>query len=68
MKINYDFIEIGTSDFDTLIQEADNLKIGLSIEPISKYLRALPNPAGVFRMQKRSADLQRISIPERIEP
>ena len=31
-----DFIEIGTSDFNTEIQKKDN-RIGLSIEPV-KYL------------------------------
>jgi len=56
MKIDYDFIEIGTSDFDTLIQEADDLKIGLSIEPISKYLKALPNPAGVTKVNAAVSD------------
>jgi hypothetical protein len=38
----YDFIEIGTSDFDTLIQKADNNTKGLSIEPIKYYLDRLP--------------------------
>jgi FkbM family methyltransferase len=41
--MNYDFIEIGTSDFGTLIQEADNTTVGISIEPIKYYLDRLPN-------------------------
>jgi FkbM family methyltransferase len=53
---NYDFIEIGTSDFDTLIQEADDLKIGLSIEPVSKYLESLPNPNGVIKVNAAVSD------------
>jgi hypothetical protein len=36
-----DFIEIGTSDFDTEIQIPDN-KVGISIEPVKFYLDKLP--------------------------
>ena len=45
--IDYDFIEIGTSDFQTLIEEASDEAIGLSVEPISYYLNKLPNPKNV---------------------
>jgi FkbM family methyltransferase len=38
----YDFIEIGTSDFDTEIQKNDS-RVGLSIEPVKYYLERLPN-------------------------
>lgn len=38
-----DFIEVGTSDFDTLIQNADEEAQGLSIEPVKTYLDRLPN-------------------------
>lgn len=41
----YDFIEIGTSDFDTLIQQADDHTVGLSVDPIQLYLDRLPQPA-----------------------
>lgn len=41
--MKYNFIEIGTSNFDTLIQQADDNTIGLSIEPIKYYLDQLPN-------------------------
>ena len=40
----YDFVEIGTSDFDTLIQRADDRTIGLSVDPIKLYLDRLPQP------------------------
>ena len=46
---DYDFIEIGTSDFDTEIQCA-GLKRGISIEPIKRYLDALPNPPHVTKI------------------
>ena len=31
--MDYDFVEIGTSDFETLIQESDENSIGISIDP-----------------------------------
>jgi FkbM family methyltransferase len=39
MKLDY--LEIGTSDFDTLVQELDT--VGISVEPIKYYLDRLPN-------------------------
>ena len=38
----FDFIEIGTSNFDTEIQKATDETIGLSIEPLKNYLDDLP--------------------------
>ena len=38
----YDFIEIGTCDCDTLIQECNNTTYGISIEPLKFYLDMLP--------------------------
>lgn len=46
----YDFIEIGTSDFDTLIESCSDDTIGLSIEPISYYLNKLPNKKNVKKI------------------
>ena len=34
----FDFLEIGTSDFDTEIEKSDNTRVGMSIEPIKYYL------------------------------
>lgn len=39
--MKYDFIEIGTSNFNTLIEKSDNLEIGISVEPVSFYLDSL---------------------------
>ena len=41
--MHYDFVEIGTSDFDTLISKADQDTIGLSVEPLQFYLDNLPD-------------------------
>jgi hypothetical protein len=45
----YDFIEIGTSDFDTLIEDSSG-KIGLTIEPLPFYLNNLPNSPTVIKV------------------
>lgn len=47
--MKYDFIEIGTSDWDTLIQSTEN-KIGISIEPVKYYLDKLPNNPHVIKV------------------
>jgi hypothetical protein len=46
----YDFIEIGTSDFNTLIETCNVEAVGLSIEPIKRYLEALPNKPRVKKL------------------
>ncbi len=48
--MKYDFIEIGTSNFDTLIQAADDSTVGISIEPIKHYLDSLPSRANVKKL------------------
>lgn len=42
----YDFIEIGTADYDTLIQKADDTHKGISIDPFKHFLDKLPNKKG----------------------
>jgi len=41
--IDYDFIEIGTSNFDTLIDNADDDTIGISIDAVKYYIDCLPD-------------------------
>jgi len=41
--VKLDFLEIGTSNFRTLLETADNNVIGISVEPLSYYLDQLPN-------------------------
>lgn len=48
--MKYDFVEIGTSNFDTLIEQADDTTVGLSIEPIKKYLDDLPDKPQVKKV------------------
>ena len=48
--INYDFIEIGTSDFDTLIQECPSDSIGICVEPVKEHLDNLPTKKNVKKI------------------
>ena len=48
--MRYSFIEIGTSDFDTLIESCSDEQYGLSIEPIKYYLDRLPNKPNVTKI------------------
>lgn len=54
-----DFIEIGTSHFETLIQESnDNIK-GISIDPIKYYLDKLPNKLNVKKLQLAISNIKK---------
>lgn len=54
--MKYDFIEIGTSDFDTLLETTTN-KIGISIEPLKYYLDNLPNNDKVIKVNCAISDI-----------
>lgn len=45
-----DFLEIGTSNFDTLIEKATDNTIGFSVEPVKFYLDSLPSPKHVKKI------------------
>jgi autotransporter strand-loop-strand O-heptosyltransferase len=53
---HYDFIEIGTSDFDTLIETSNDDTIGISIEPIKHYLDRLPNKKNIIKVNAACSD------------
>ena len=55
-KQNYEFIEIGTSNFDTIIENTDNETFGITIEPIKYYLDKLPNKRNVKKINKAVTD------------
>lgn len=48
--VDLDFLEIGTSNFDTLIQDASDTMVGISVEPLSHYLNQLPNKPHVKKV------------------
>jgi hypothetical protein len=54
--MRYNFIEIGTSDFDTLIENCSN-ECGLSVEPIKYYIDRLPDKPNVKKLQVAISDV-----------
>lgn len=70
--IDYDFIEIGTSNFETLIQTCKDTDVGISVEPIKYYLDMLPNKPNVKKINKaisnRSGSIQIFYLPEHLIP
>jgi len=54
--MKFDFIEIGTSDFHTLIQQANDSTVGISIEPIKSYLDSLPDKPNVIKVNAAMSD------------
>ena len=70
--MKYDFVEIGTSNFDTLIESADADTRGISVEPIQYYLDALPDRPGVTKLKcavsrnNKSEILEVYYVPEHV--
>jgi hypothetical protein len=70
--MKYDFVEIGTSDFDTLIEQATDTTRGISIEPVRYYLDRLPEKPGVKKIcgavsaTNRKSMLQVYYVPESV--
>jgi FkbM family methyltransferase len=54
--VHYNFIEIGTSDFDTLIQTCADSTYGLSIEPLKIYIDRLPDKPHVKKVNTAVSD------------
>jgi hypothetical protein len=47
---DYDFIEIGTSDYETLIEIADDTTKGISVDAVKCYIDKLPNKKNVKKL------------------
>jgi len=45
--IDYKFIEIGTSNFDTLIENCNDIDMGISVDAVKYYIDKLPNKKNV---------------------
>lgn len=45
-----DFVEIGTSDFDSLAQQCTDAAQGMSVEPVRYYLDRLPSRPGLLKI------------------
>lgn len=51
-----DFVEVGTCDFETLIQNASDVTFGLSIEGIKSFLDKLPDKPNVKKIHRIVSD------------
>ena len=49
-EVDLDLIEIGTSDYDTLISSASDESYGITIEPLKLYLDKLPNKKNILKL------------------
>lgn len=54
--IDYNFIEIGTSDFEAICQESKEAEIGLAVEPLADYLNRLPDKPNVKKVNCAISD------------
>jgi hypothetical protein len=63
-----DFVEIGTSDFNTLIERADDTTIGLSIDPIQLYLDRLPSPRNCIKLAAAISDRDGETVAYYVSP
>ena len=50
------FLEVGTADFDTIMENVDDNVVGMSIEPIKYYLDKLPNKPNVLKVNCAISD------------
>jgi hypothetical protein len=68
--IDYDFIEIGTSNFDTMIQSADDNTKGISVDAVKYYIDQLPNKLNVKKINVGISDINShldvYYIPEKV--
>lgn len=63
-----DFVEIGTSDFNTLIERADDSTAGLSIDPIQLYLDRLPSPRNCIKLAAAISDRDGETVAYYVSP
>jgi FkbM family methyltransferase len=58
--MEYNFIEIGTSNFETIIQQCSNESKGLSIDPVKEYLNDLPDKPNVKKLNYAISNQDRL--------
>jgi hypothetical protein len=59
--MRYDFIEIGTCDFDTLLESCKDWEHGISIEAIPEYLDNLPERDNVIKINAVISDVSKVN-------
>ena len=68
--VDYNFIEIGTSNFDTLIQNANDDTLGISVDAVQYYINQLPEKPNVKKLNmgisNKNTILDVYYIPEKV--
>jgi hypothetical protein len=65
--LDFDFVEIGTSDYDSLAaQPGADTKRGVSVEPVSLYFDKLPTRPSLTKIQTVVIDKHRAGTPRSI--
>ena len=54
--MHFAFLEIGTSDFDTIMENVSDDVVGISVEPVKYYLDELPNKSNVLKINCAISD------------
>jgi len=52
----FDFIEIGSADFETLIETVNDDVRGITVEPLKEYFDNLPNKKNIIKIQAAISD------------
>lgn len=55
--MKYDFVEIGTCDFDTIVQNSDPGSKGICVDTLKSYLDNLPDIPGVIKLNYAVSDV-----------
>lgn len=56
MEGYFDFIEIGSADFETLIETVNDEVKGITVEPLKEYFDRLPDKKNVIKVQAAISD------------
>jgi sulfotransferase len=56
MEGYFDFIEIGSADFETLIETVNDEVRGITVEPLKEYFDRLPDKRNVIKVQAAISD------------
>lgn len=68
--LNYNFIEIGTSNFETLIEKANDDTMGISVDAVKYYINQLPEKPNVKKINvgisNKKTILDVYYIPEKV--
>lgn len=54
--MKYNFIEVGSSNYDTCLEKALDNESGLTVEPMIEYLEGLPNKKNIIKVNAAIGD------------